>query len=216
MKVTFVYDREKDIWCLLNKGKSSRNSSVPTPVYTELISEVGENPGESQASGFIDTYLERNNINTSQIVERNQKGTDVILGEFQMIAEKIFGVSLNRDISAYLTINNRCPYDLKEGWFFVSMSKEVPMLTVMHELWHFYTWERFGANEESLVGAEKYNELKEALTVLINSECAYLLPAGSEDKGYPQHQELRDKMKEWWSQSHDIQQVWEQAKTFKK
>jgi hypothetical protein len=40
----------------------------------------------------------------------------------------------------------------------------------MHELWHFYTWYGLGVDQEERLGKEKYNDLKEALTVLINIE----------------------------------------------
>lgn len=85
---------------------------------------------------------------------------------------------------------------------------------MMHELWHFYTWYSFGINEESKIGAEKYNDIKEALTVLLNIECAHLWPEGVEDKGYPQHQELRGEIVKWWQENPDIKDVWAKAVDF--
>ena len=41
-KINFTYNRQKDIWCLLNKGKSSNNSQSATKVYQELVSRYGD------------------------------------------------------------------------------------------------------------------------------------------------------------------------------
>jgi len=211
MNLNLQYNKEKDIWCLLNKGKSSNNSSSPTSVYQELVSEVGENPDEISTSHFIDKYLESNNLRPETFVENYQKLFSDISTDFQTVVERVFGVSLSRDITAYLTVNTRCPYNLEEGSFFVSMSKGNPTLTMMHELWHFYTWEKFGAEWETQIGKEKYNAIKEALTVLLNIECKHLLPDGAEDKGYPQHKELREKITELWRQNPDIEFVWKES-----
>ena len=32
MKLLYTYKKEEDVWCLLNKGKSSNNSPTPTKV----------------------------------------------------------------------------------------------------------------------------------------------------------------------------------------
>lgn len=208
MKLDFIYNKEKDIWCLLNKGKSSNNSSKPTIVYQELISEVGENPNEISTSGFIDKYLERNNLKPENFIEDYKKTFQDISADYQSIAERVFGVTLNKNITAYLTVNNRCPYSIEENWFFVSMSKINPVLTMMHELWHFYTWYGLGTDQEEKLGKQKYNDLKEALTVLLNIECKDLLPADVIDTGYPQHQEVRNRILEFWEKDRDIKDLW--------
>ena len=79
----------------------------------------------------------------------------------------------------------------------------------MHELWHFYTWYKFGESEQERIGAKKYNNVKESLTVLLNIECKDLLPEGIEDTGYPQHQKLREEIKILWEEKPDIDFVWE-------
>ncbi len=62
---------------------------------------------------------------------------------------------------------------------------------------------------EQKLGAEKYNELKEALTVLLNVECRDLLPSGIIDRGYPQHQELRQRILELWSKDRNMDNLWQ-------
>ena len=43
MKLNFEYSKEKDVWCLLNKGKSSVTSPHPTETYRKLVDSIGEN-----------------------------------------------------------------------------------------------------------------------------------------------------------------------------
>lgn len=211
MRLTFTYDKEKDIWCLLNKGKSSNNSQSPTKVYEQLVAAAGENPTPKQTSEFIDRYLAENNIDLDARIRELENSWAKLADEYQTRAEQIFGTTLSADITVYLTINNRCPYDITNNSFFVSLSNESPTRTIMHELWHFYTWYGLGAGELEKLGNEKYNDLKESLTVLLNIECKDLLPEGVEDIGYPQHAELRKRIVELWSEEKDIRKVWETA-----
>jgi hypothetical protein len=50
---------------------------------------------------------------------------------------------------------------------------------------------------------EKYNDIKESLTVILNSDFADLME-GAIDEGYPQHQEMRSEIMKLWSESKDI------------
>ncbi len=208
MKLKFKYDRAKDVWCLVNKGKSSNNSPNPTKQYEQLVAVVGENASEESVVGFIDQYLAGNNIDIDGYVAKYQADWEAVAAEYKKIAEEIFKVSLPSDISAYLTINSRCPYSIQDNYFYVSVPTQASNLTVMHELWHFYTWYGLGADQEEKIGQKKYNDLKEALTVLLNIECADLLPEGVQDKGYPQHQDLRAQITEFWGQEKDIRKLW--------
>ncbi|MFM2357638.1 MAG: hypothetical protein RJA61_375 [Candidatus Parcubacteria bacterium] len=209
MKVQFQYDKEKDIWCLLNKGKSSDNSQSPTKQYEQLITKYGKNPTSDDVSNFIEDYKTNNNIDTQQFIEKYQKDWEVTSNEFYRRAETIFNVSLPENITGYLTINSRCPYSIENNYFFVAMSKNFSHRTVMHELWHFYTWYGLDTDQEEKIGKQKYNDIKEALTVLLNIECKDLLPEGVIDSGYPQHQELRQNIVEFWDTNKDIKKLWD-------
>lgn len=195
---------------MLTKGKSSNNSSYPTKVYTELVKKIDDNPDERSTSIFIDQYKADRDIDIVEYINKSKKEFAVISNEFIKTAEKVFGVSLNDKITVYLTVNNRCPYNIEEKWFFISLSYNFSTTIIMHELWHFYTWEKFGS-EQDRIGKEKYNHIKEALTVLLNVECKHLFPEGVEDQGYPQHQELREKILDFWKEKPDIDFVWERT-----
>jgi len=208
MKINFVYDKGKDVWCLLNKGKSSNNSQNPTKQYEQLVARYGESPTVEDATVFIEEYISENEMDVSKCIKEFQNEWESISSKFQKRAEAIFGVPLSDNITAYLTINSRCPYNIKENFFYVSLSSSQVKKTAMHELWHFYTWYGLGSDQEEQLGKEKYNNLKEALTVLLNVECVGLLPEGEVDTGYPQHQEIREKIIRHWGKDKNIKNLW--------
>ena len=209
MKVIFDYSKDKDVWCLLNKGKSSNNNPNPTKVYELLTAKYGESPTEEQTSTFIDEYLEENDALIEQYINKYNQEWSNVSDEYHKRAEAIFSVSLPQDVNAYLTINNRNPYSITDSLFYVTVPRDTVRKTVMHELWHFYTWYGLGADQEEILGKQKYNDLKEALTVLLNAECADLLPVGISDEGYPQHQELRKSILDMWKIEKDIKAIWD-------
>jgi len=211
MKILFKYNKEKDIWCLLNKGKSSNNSSNPTKVYQLLVSRHGENPSEQDASQFIDNYLEENNMSLEEYMKQYSADWESIADEYYKRAKNVFGVNLSHDITAYITVNNRNPYSISDNMFYVTVPRETVQQTIMHELWHFYTWYGLGTDQEEKLSKQKYNDMKEALTVLLNVECGDLMPKGVHDDGYPQHQELRKEIMKMWSKKKNIHWVWDKV-----
>ncbi len=208
MKINFTYNREKDISCLLTYGKTSLNSQTKTKVYEKLVEEFGENLTKQNTSIFIDKYLLDKNIKVEEYVLSYEKDWLTIASIFQKRCESVFKVSLPRDVTAYLTVNTRCPYDIGENYFFVSVSTDSMRGTVMHELFHFYTWYKFGEKWEQKIGKQKYNDIKEALTVLLNIEFKDLFKDGIYDGGYQQHQELRERILDIWQDSKDIDKLW--------
>jgi len=71
MKLNFTYNREKDIWCILNKGNSSNNSLKQTRTYIELLKQVDMPLTEEKVSLFIDRYLQVDNIKIEQVINKN-------------------------------------------------------------------------------------------------------------------------------------------------
>ncbi len=213
MKLRFTYDRSKDIWCLLKKGKSSNNSQQPTKQYSLLVERYGVQPTENDVGVFIDEYMTQQKIDPSRFISELEKEWVSISSEFQKRAEDVFGVSLPCDVTVYLTINGRCPYSIDESFFFAILGYSQTRRTIMHELWHFYTWHGLGIDQEEKIGKAKYNDLKEALTVLLNVECKDLLPEGVQDGGYPQHQELRNHILEYWQSDRNLKKLWNHIQT---
>lgn len=213
MEVVFEYSREKDVWCILNYSKGSFNSNEQTKVYQELVSIYGENLQGEVISTFIDQYVSNNAIDLQKNILQHQTDWNKVAQEYQKRAESIFSVVLPRNVTAYLTINGRSPYSIQEDWFFVNAAGFSPRKTVMHELWHFYTWYKYGIVWEQKIGKQKYNDIKEALTVLLNEECKDLLPEDVIDSGYPQHQELRQKIIDIWKKEKNMDRLWDSLVT---
>lgn len=210
MNLQFSYNRGKDISCLLEYGPGSNNNSNPTKVFEQLIKSEGDNLDRETTSKFIDKYLEEGNYDISEYLEKYQESFDSVGNEFTKIAEKVFDVSVDDDITAYLTINGRCPYNIEKRYFLVTILDKAeysPNSIAMHELWHFYTWEKYGKEEIEKIGFQKYNAVKESLTVILNLECKGIM--NKEDLGYPQHQEYRREITKLWKEGKDIEYIWE-------
>lgn len=140
MQINFTYDKDKDVLCLLNKGKSSNNSQNSTKQYGQLVERYGKNPTIKNVSDFIDEYIAKNGIDIQKQIVDFHKDWENISADFQKRAEAIFDVSLPNDVTAYLTVNSRCPYSIPDNFFYVSLQPTQTRRIVMHELWHFYTW----------------------------------------------------------------------------
>jgi hypothetical protein len=210
--VEFVYDREKDVTCLLEKGPGGYFNPSPTTAYKALLQYAGEHPTQEQASEFIDIYLKEKGIDISEKIKEYTLESKEILENFKRKAEEVFGIEISEGSKAYLTVNNRCPYNIEENMFYATISEVPKTISIsMHELWHFYTWYKFGEKEQDLgeIDSKRYGDIKEALTVLLNPDSLNLLPKGEIDNGYPQHAELRKKIADLWKQNPDIEFVWD-------
>ena len=207
MKLTFAYDEEKDIECLLSKGGGSKNSpGQRTKTYDELLLWTSNLQDQEEVKNFVRDYIQKNKLDIQQTIINVQKNWDGISERFEICAERVFGVKITYDITAYLTITGRYPYNIQDKFFYVSAKKQNANETAMHELWHFYTWLAVGDREKE-IGAQKYNDIKEALTVLLNTECKDLMGDGI-DNGYPQHAGLRNMILNAWKKTKDIKMVW--------
>jgi len=210
MKVNFLYDEQKDIECLLSKGSGSNNSpGQKTKTYEALLAFTDDVNNTEKVREFVRLHIKENNLNLEEAAVSLQRNWDMISKDFGKRAEKVFGLSIADDITAYLTIPVRFPYNIEKKYFYVSAKKSNVNATAMHELWHFYTWHKFRDTIDQ-IGPEKFNDIKEALTVLLNIECLDLLK-GEADKGYPQHQELRKLISDTWSKTREINKVWKVA-----
>ncbi|HQT83031.1 MAG TPA: hypothetical protein PLW99_02695 [Candidatus Paceibacterota bacterium] len=207
MNVRFTYDENKDIQCLLEYGAGSQNSPKRTKAYEDLLAYTDGLSDTEKVRAFVRDYISKHSLDLLAIATRLQQDWDGISERFEERVEHIFGAALSGTFTAYVTIAGRYPYNLKEHYFFVSPAASGANRTAMHELLHFYTWEAFGDYvRKGIISAQKYNDLKESLTVLLNLEFSDLL-SGDVDKGYPQHTELRARVAALWSEHKDIRKV---------
>lgn len=164
---------------------------------------------ESKLKKFINEYIEDNKIDIIQelkIIENKWNQANKL---FWPRAEKIFKTKLpNKQIVGYLTINNICGYNIRDNYFFITLTSTSSNLIIMHELWHFFTWYSFGKKfkENNVISKEKYYDIKESLTEILNLEFKDLL-GDQIDKGYSPHQKIRKKVEELWIKYQNIKEV---------
>ena len=158
---------------------------------------------------FINEYIANNKINIAQDLEIIENKWNQVNKLFWLRAEKIFKTKLpNKQIIGYLTTNNICGYNIRDNCFFITLMSTSSNLIIMHELWHFFTWYSFGKNfkKNNIISKEKYYDIKESLTEILNLEFKDLL-GGQIDKGYFPHQKIREKVKKLWIKHKNIKKV---------
>ena len=204
--ITFSYNTDKDIENFLGSVKSV-NSKKHTASQLKYIEKYGEDFNKDNLSKFIQELTQGSDV--YKVVSRIEDAWRKIESEFLRRVENIFGTFPQKNIVAFLTTNNRCTYNIDKGYFFVSIYSKSANRTIMHELLHFYTWYAYGEKlmREGL-SKEKYNDIKESLTIILNSDFADLME-GAIDEGYPQHQEMRAEINKLWLESRDMNKIFE-------
>lgn len=204
MKIVFSYNIDKDVENII-KGTMSVNSKNPTKFQNLFTEKYGDNFEKEKIKIFI---KERDNVNgfdTNKETVATEERWKIIGQIFIERVEKIFGISYpTPTITVYLTHNGRCTYNIEGNYFFVNIGSEFSNNTIMHELLHFYTWYAFGKKLlDDGLSKLAYNDIKESLTEILNLEFSDLM-GGKLDSGYPQHQEMREKIRNLWSVKKNI------------
>ena len=216
MNIKFRYNVEKDIENFMIVAKAKK-IKISYPFLEEkrflkykiYFEKYGQMLNKHRLNEFINEYIRNNNINVAEELKIIENKWLRVSKSFWPRAEKIFKTKLpNKQITIYLTISDVCAYNIKDGYFFVTMKSSYSNLTIMHELWHFFTWHSFGKNfkKTNVISKEKYYDVKESLTEILNLEFKDLL--GSQiDEGYSPHQKIREKVKKLWIKHKNIKEV---------
>jgi hypothetical protein len=206
-KVKFKYDFDKDVSNFI-AGTRAKNSSKPTKFQRSYIDIYGEDYDEEKVRDFLMSYIQESGFEALKYISVIDEDWQKIEEQFFARVEKMFGITYPAtEITAYLTTNQRCTYNISENYFFAYFDSKFPNRTIMHELFHFYTWYAF---DDDLIKAGKnsseYNDIKESLTELLNIEFSDLME-GAHDDGYPQHIEMREKIRSLWQKEKDLRKV---------
>ena len=209
MKVVFAYDFDKDVENLL-KGFNSINNKKPTKLQ-ELFLLRNEQLDREHVSTFLSEFQVSSPIELLSAEHTFEQKWQEIAELYFKRVEKLFNIEYPvQSITAYLSTNSRCTYDIPEGYFFLYHQSKEPNATIMHELLHFYTW--YAWHERLMAKGltpQEYNDIKESLTVLLNIEFFDLMN-GEVDAGYPQHKEMRDRIAYLWNEHKDLEMVMDQ------
>ena|ERR1035437_102461 len=187
MKLDISYKIEKDIENFKN-GFRAKNNLNRTKFEQGYLDLHGSTLDDTKIKDYIRSFIESEKINVEVKTSGIEAGWSAIQDEFIKRCKALFKLKYPvENLNAYLATNSRCTYNIPEGYFFVYLNSKEPNRNIMHELLHFYTYEAFyNKLKETGVSDEKYNEIKESLTELLNIEFADLMN-GAVDKGYSQH-----------------------------
>ena len=207
LKVNFIYDLDKDVDNFL-RATQSVNNSAPTKLQRLYIEKHDSIYGRETVRAFIETYIRDNHLNIPETAAAIEKGWRSMEEAFISKTEGPFGLTYPiESITAYLSTNSRCTYNIQDNYFFVFINAKSPNAYIMHELLHFYTWYAF--HDELMkrgIDEKRYNDIKESLTELLNIEYVDLMN-GVTDDGYPQHAEMRQKVRELWLTTKNLRRV---------
>lgn len=207
VKVIFKYDLNKDVDNFI-RGTRAKNSSNPTKLQDIYNTQNSFDYVEFKVEKFLREYIAQISFNADKSIKELESDWGKIEVAFLKRIENIFGIFYPAaEITIYLTTNQRCTYNIRENYFFVNFSSKFPNGTIMHELFHFYTWHAF--HEDLIkkgINESKFNDIKESLTELLNIEFADYME-GFHDDGYLQHAEMRKKVKILWEKEKNLSKV---------
>jgi len=210
-KVTFKFDREKDLWNHWHKS----NWTSPWHSFDIAldVKKICEGEKFEDCKEKLSNYLNR--IQTSPLIKTEIDALEIswreIEKEFFKRMDRLMKKKFDRDIIAYLTTLSICPYDPDEPSFMFSLFYSLPhqLQTCGHEIMHLYFHEFYWDKIESKIGKEKTGDLKEALTVLLNVEFRDLWFA--RDYGYKPHKKLREFILDEWKKEKDFEKLLEKC-----
>ncbi len=149
---------------------------------------------------LIDAYLEKlkNKINISEIQS-----------DLEFLMNKKFPDKI--EINIFITTFIRAPYNVGNNYFYVRYYSDKDgvkksIMNIYHELMHFlFHWNYWQKCQYSGLKENQIHDIKESFTVLLNSVLAKRnLPL---DKGYKDHQRLRDRIIKLWQKNRDFKFV---------
>jgi hypothetical protein len=202
LNIVFSYNLERDATNLV-KGLRSINNPQPTPIESLYLDYAHGSINQQNAILFIREYIVKKNIDVESVTQSIANAWQQVRDPFCNRAEALFQCAPSSNIQGYVTVDTRCTYSIQENHFYISAAGQYPTVHILHELFHFYTWYGVSIHAPQILLHERYNDLKEALTELLNV-LFYDLMDNSVDKGYPQHKKMRGLIRKLWHQHHNL------------
>jgi hypothetical protein len=223
-KIIFDYNLKKDAWSwvLIAKDKDLwglnwREQIAHIP--DELLEKI-KKTSFSGAEKIVEQYIKKDPLkNYKNIIKSSERRT--LEKSWRSVEKKYFKILsqitqqpiFTDKFQCYFTTGLMCPYNEKDGWFMVSMWHSIPfsLTTICHEVMHlqFLYYYKDILKKRGLKNRQ-IEILKEALTFLLNE------PEFSEiilcpDLGYPEHQELRKKLRNIWLKDKNFPKLIDKA-----
>ncbi len=197
MKIIVDYSLDLDTWNYLRSvyrfvwyihGRSNLQKKLLSALPEDLVADLKSTKDEKQARKTIKKFLLKNiEVRKKKyflIAQNIESAWEKESFEIETKLEKLYENKIPfRSIKIFLSTLPICPYNFEKKWIMVfgetNTKKQLQIIT--HELNHFMFYYYFGEIKNEL-GKEKFESLKEALTVFTNPE----------EKGYPNQKRIRD------------------------
>jgi len=206
-KITIKLDIKKDAWNWWDAcNKISHGVDWKTKISGDVRKKIVGKP-QKQAYSFLWLHLKlmhkQENLKARiHYLQQgfNRKQADLFATMERLTKHKIY----RNDFTCFLTTFPRFPYNYEKGYVWISYKRDIDfqLAIFIHELLHFQFFAYYGEKVWNAVGREKYQYLKEAMTVILNDEFKYVTPI--KDNGYEIHRALREKLKKIWRKTKDF------------
>ncbi len=196
MDIKVSYSLDLDVWNYLRSvykfvwykhGRDNLQdkffSALPERVRIDLKNSKSEKQARNIIKDFLSQNLESRKAKYSVVAQELKSAWVKNGSQIENRLQKIYGRKIPfKQIKIYLSSLPICPYNFEKKWIMVfgGAIPERQLQILTHELNHFMFYYYFG-NLKKELGKEKFESLKEALTVFTNPE----------EKGYPAQQKLR-------------------------
>ena len=224
LKVKFNYNINKDAWSWVAIAKDknlwgldwrSQIAHIPKEILSKILKS-----NFSHAVKLTEEYINNNPkrkykeiLIKSEINSLEKSWGTIEKNYFKILADIMQKSIFSENFGCFLTTGFMCPYNQKENWFMVSLWHSLPfsITTICHEIMHFqFLHDYKDYLKKKGLKNNQIEDLKESLTFLLNeSEFEEIIL--SEDAGYPEHIELRKKLKSIWSKDKNFQNLIDRA-----
>ena len=220
LNLSFSYSREKDALNWVNTAKDtnppfgfSYEASV-SPISEKLLKDIirldknkavdkvleyfSDNRRQKLKEEFIQYYIDALNDHWTKYGDKLAEKL-----------EKIFGKFKKQKCDSFVTTLYICDYNYEENYFYLSLYHSLAknFTIIAHELSHFLFYDYFqNYLKEKSVSENKFQDLKESATVLLNTEEFKNLLL-IEDAGYAPHQKLREFILLSWNKNKNLKKT---------
>lgn len=211
-KLNFQFNKKEDMWNIWDicNSSSSYGKSWKNAV-TQNIHKICDRKKYEECEKELEKTMSYiyENLLTKEVAKEFSNSWKKIEKSYFSNLKKIMKSEFPFErVNVHLTTAGRCPYDPDHNppSFFVNLWSGIPNLLEVagHELMHIHFHNsKYWKICEKEIGREKTFDLKEALTVLLNTDDFFNLWL-VEDRGYPGHKNLREYIFNEWKKNQDF------------
>ena len=192
MNLTFKYDPTREVFPL-KVGFKSQNSAELTEFAKRAQVEKIDIQDVDAVARLSRLIIHEAKIDVDAVRTNFQAKWNLVQEESVRKFQAMFASHYDLgELTAFLTVSMRCPYNIAKRFFFVPFFAKFPIRICLHELQHFYCYDFLYPIFAAQGNQDKFNEFKESLTILLNEPFREILE--KPDDGYPQHVKSRERI----------------------